>query len=463
MAALPPDPISGRIAEFGRKLRRGEITALAATEAYLARIKILEPTLGAYEYLAADRARAAARAVDALLAAGTDLGPLMGVPIALKDLIVVDGMPTTAGTKLDISDLLEPQGTLANWLLRAGCVVLGKSKTVEFARAGTGINAVRGTPRNPWDTKVFRVAGGSSNGSGVATAGGLCGFSIGSDTGGSIRLPASFCGNFGVKTTKGAWPTDGVFPLSTTLDTLGPMTNSAHDAAVIWSALMGGPVPEAAAPRGLRLGRPTNHFFDNLEPDVATCMEKAIAALEKAGVTIVPSAIPEVVEQSGYYPGLLTPELLATLGRDRFMKGRDVIDPFVWRRAAAGLDAPADAYIQKRRRQVELVKIGHARLDAEGLDGWITPTSPIVAPPLTAFAEGATGDALHTRLSSTTHMGNLYGMCGTSTPIQALGSALPVGLQLMCRGGEDARTLSIGRLFEELFGPPPVADLRAFS
>ena len=140
--------------------------------------------------------------------------------MAVKDLLAVDGMPTTAGSNVDVADLIGPEGRFVKCLKRAGCVILGKTKTVEFALGGAGSNRVRGTPRNPWDAEVFRAPGGSSSGSVVAMASGMCGFAIGSDTVVRVRGPAAFCGVFGLKTTTGLWPTDGVFPLSPTLDTL---------------------------------------------------------------------------------------------------------------------------------------------------------------------------------------------------------------------------------------------------
>ncbi|MDP6883842.1 MAG: amidase, partial [Rhodospirillales bacterium] len=269
---IPSDPLEdGGIRRFGERLRKGEITSEAAVKAYLGRIEALEPHLRAYEFVAADQALAVARSLDRLLTAGTDLGPLMGVPVAVKDLLAVEGMPTTAGSKVEVSDLIGAEGAFVKALKGAGCVVLGKTRTVEFALGGAGINRVRGTPRNPWDADVFRAPGGSSSGSAVAMAAGLCGFAIGSDTGGSVRGPAAFCGVFGLKTTKGLWPTDGVFPLSPTLDTIGLLTGSAADAALIAAALQGRPVTPSSPPRGLRLGRPDDHFFDNLDKEVERC------------------------------------------------------------------------------------------------------------------------------------------------------------------------------------------------
>ena len=190
MKELPADPfVPGGIAAFAERLRRGEITAEAAASAYVERIELLEPRLQAYEYIAADQALETARSLDRLLAAGTDLGPLMGVPVAIKDLYAVKGMPTTAGSNVDVSEFIGDEGSFVKRLKRAGCVILGKTKTVEFA-LGAG-NHHRGTPWNPWDGKTHRAPGGSSSGSAVAVAAGLCAFAIGSDTGGSVRIPAA--------------------------------------------------------------------------------------------------------------------------------------------------------------------------------------------------------------------------------------------------------------------------------
>src|SRR3546814_99103 len=187
-------------------------------DACLARIAALNHRLQAFQVVDADRARQAARAVDELLAAGTDLGPLMGVPIAVKDIIAVEGLPTSNGSKLPSEHLTGPEGPLVGQLKAAGCVILGKTRTVEFALGATGVNEARGTPWNPWDATVHRFPGGSSSGSAVAVAAGLFGFALGTDTGGSIRIPARFCGLFGHTTTIGLWQTAGAFPLSPTSD-----------------------------------------------------------------------------------------------------------------------------------------------------------------------------------------------------------------------------------------------------
>jgi len=268
MTAIDPDPLGvGGLAEFGRRFRSGELSSEAATRAYLSRIDKLDPRLGAFEYVATETAVASARAIDALWRAGTDLGPLMGVPIAIKDLLAVDGMPTTAGTNLDVADLIGPQGPVVSALRAAGTVILGKTKTVEFALGATGVSATRGTPVNPWDSSEARLPGGSSSGSGVAVAAGLCAFAIGSDTGGSVRVPAALNGVFGMKTTTGVLPNDGAFPLARHLDSIGYLTRSAKDAAIVHATLTRTPAIRPAS-FALRLGKPVTYFFDGISDEV---------------------------------------------------------------------------------------------------------------------------------------------------------------------------------------------------
>ena len=460
MALPPPDPLMpDGIEGFARRFRAGETTAEAVAGAYLERIEALDSHLGAYEHVAGDSALAQARSLDALLASGTDLGPLMGVPVAVKDLFAVDGMPTTAGSNLDVTGLVGSEGRFVGMLKRAGCVILGKTKTVEFAMGGTGINLVRGTPWNPWDAHTHRVPGGSSSGSAVAAAAGLCAFAIGSDTGGSVRIPA-FSGIFGLKTTKGRWPTDGVASLSRTLDTIGPITRSASDAAAVFSVLAGVSTPVAAEPRGVRLGKPATLFFEDLDHDVQRCVDAALAALAAAGAEIVDCELPETAEHMESVQTLIAAEFIGSFGRERFEASRADMDPDVWNRLQPGLNLTADAYIRLMWRHREHCQ--NALQWMAGLDGWVAPTNPSVAIPLADLEEPAGSGRYGDRMGRNTNPANFMGLCATSTPIQQLGSALPVGLQIMCRGHEESRALSIALWFEELFGLPPQPDLRGF-
>ncbi len=461
---LPADPVlDGGIAGFGQRLRTGATTATAVTEAYLARIEALDDHLGSYEHVAAERALATAQAIDALLAAGVDLGPLMGVPVGIKDLIEVEGMPTTAGSYVDVADMIGPEGRFIRRMKRAGCVILGKTKTIEFA-FGAG-HHTRGTPWNPWDATTKRWAGGSSTGSAVAVAAGMCGFAIGSDTGGSVRLPAAFCGTVGLKTTAGRWPTEGVFPLSTTFDTLGPLTRTVEDAAIAFAVLDGDTpsddVPAALPSRGLRLGKPDTAFFDDLDPDVTAAVSAALERLAAAGVDIAPVRLPEVVDSP--LMAIVPPtELIAGLGRERFLKERDRMDRDMAARAAMGLEVTADVYIGRIRRHRELCHIAVERM--AGFDAWITPTCPLIPSPIAAFESSDDEQKFHTRMPQCTRPGNAFGMCAVTLPLRGPETGLPVGLQVMGLGGTERQVLAVARALEAELGtlsPPDVSDFQA--
>ena len=463
MTDIPPDPLEqGGISAFGRRLRDGETTAEAATQAYLARTRAIDPALGAYEFVATEQALGAARAIDALLASGTDLGPLMGVPMGMKDIIAVEGMPTTAGSNLDVTDLIGPEGTFVRRVRRAGCIILGKLKTVEFALGGSGTNYNRGTPRNPWDADVYRVPAGSSSGSGVATAAGLCGFAIGTDTGGSVRGPAAYCGVVGVKTSVGTWPTDGIFPLSRTLDSIGPLTRSAADAAVVLAALLHGTVPAPAPLRGLRLGRPKQFFFDGLDTQVASCLEAALEDLKRAGVEVVEIDVPEIEENPTVFANISRPDFIAGYGRTRFEADRDRMNSDVADRAAAGLAVPADVYIENLWRHRELCAV--SRQSLQSVDAWVGPTKSRVPPPYPVeFTTLEAARALVDACAGPTRPANVFGQCATSQPVHQYGSPLPVGLQLMCAHGDEDKLLSIVLAVESVIGLPPRPDLTGFN
>lgn len=459
MTTLPPDPFEQGIIAFAADLRGGRITAAEATEACLARIAALDPKLGAFQLVDAERARKAAGAVDNLLAAGTDLGPLMGVPIAVKDIIAVDGLPTTNGSLYPSADLTGPEGPLIGHLKAVGCVILGKTRTVEFALGATGVNEARGTPWNPWDSNVHRIPGGSSSGSAVAVASGMCGFALGTDTGGSIRIPASFTGLFGHKTTVGLWPTDGVFPLSPSLDSIGPLCRTAADAALIHAIVTGEDLPTPARLAGLKLGRPTNFFFDDLDDTTRATVEAALLALSAAGVEIVDIEIPEAEERARLFPAIVPAELVARLTPEGFAKARPKMDPVTAARAALGLEVSAIDYVAARFRLRELLDIADEHFD--GLDGWIAPSTPFVAMTMDSLQHPET--AQRAMLSSrNTQPANIFGICAASLPIQQFGASLPVGLQLMAPRGEDARLLSMALAFEPVLGVGTPPDLSGF-
>ena len=433
---------------LGLSLRTGRSTAQEITGAYLKRIETLDPHLGAFTHVARASALASAQAIDLMLANGTDLGPLMGVPIAVKDLYSVESMPTTAGSDIDVRDLVTPEGSFIGRLRRAGCVILGKTKTTEFA-AGT-INLIHKPPRNPWSVEAPLMPGGSSSGSAVAMAGDLCALSLGSDTGGSVRQPAALCGTFGYKCTSGMWPVDGVFPLSKTLDSLGLFARSARDGAIVYGVLQGKPVPQTARLRGLRLGRPRHRFFEDLQPEVEAVINKALEALQLAGVEIVPFDLPEVSESDDTFARLVPTELVAFVGAERIRTSAEQIDPVVRSRLASAGSLGAVDYIRLLERHRASVKSAAARLME--LDAWVAPTCPLLPVPVRDCNTVETAVAWNKRSLRNTQPVNYLGQCAVSLPLALGPSGLPVGLQIACAPNDDERLLSIAMAIENILG-----------
>lgn len=461
MTKLDADPLGkGGLREFACRFRSGELTSEEATRAYLSRIDAVDRRLGAFEHVAYESAISTARAMDALRQAGTDLGPLMGVPIAVKDLIAVSGMPTRAGTELDVSDLIGPEGSVIAALRRAGCVILGKTKTVEFALGATGISKTRGTPVNPWDSSVARLPGGSSSGSGVAVAAGLCVFALGSDTGGSVRVPAALNGIFGMKTSAGLLPTDGAFPLARHLDSIGYLTRSANDAALVHSVLTGTTVVAPASVSALRLGQPSNYFFDDISDEVRVRIDAALHSLSSAGASIVEIDVPEAPEREDYFPVVLPVCLLAELGRSRAESGLVKMDPVVAKRVASGLEIKAVEALQLEAQRTASRKIALGRF--VGLDAWVTPTTMGTAARVSDFDDPRAGMELAFGVTRNTQPGNYLDLCGVSLPLPNAQDGLPVGLQLLGPPKGDRELLMTALACEEVLGLPELPDVSSF-
>lgn len=238
MSDLASDPYAS-IMKLSKAFRNKSVSPSEVMEAQLVRIEAIDPKLGSYQSVYGDAALAAAKEADTAIANDQRLGPFHGIPFALKDIFELEGQVTTCGSREMLQRISPTTGTVVRRLLGAGGIVIGKTKTVECALGGWGTNEQMGTPWNPWDLKEARVPGGSSSGSGVAVASGLASCATGSDTGGSVRLPAAFCGLTGLKVSKACLPTDGIMPLSQTLDTPGPMTRNMADLALMFSIMQG--------------------------------------------------------------------------------------------------------------------------------------------------------------------------------------------------------------------------------
>ncbi|PZX10556.1 aspartyl-tRNA(Asn)/glutamyl-tRNA(Gln) amidotransferase subunit A [Palleronia aestuarii] len=432
---LPPDPLADGLLAFEQALRAGTTTSRSATEAYLARIEALNSGLGAYRYEAAEAALADADRVDRALTSGRDPGPLAGLPIAIKDLFVVDGMPTGAGTDLDVSDIVGyTEGPLVRRLRDLGCVFLGKTRTVEFALGIAGVSSPHGTPRNPCDGDVVRIPGGSSSGSAVAAAAGLCAFAIGSDTGGSVRVPAALCGTTGIKPSQGHWSADGAFPLVRHLDTPGLLMRDPHDAALVAAAIDG------ITPTAIRLDRttfavPRDYFLDGLEPAVERAFERALEALRMRGASIREmNVLSGARNRESYFPAVLGASAVAVLGRERYAASRHLVDPVIRRRIDAGLEVTGDAILSLEwERQTTMAEAAHQLTDVDAI---LTPTAAITAPPLSDFDDAEIAYRHAVDLSRNSQPGNYLGLCGASVPVHR-SDELPVGLQIMAAPNTD--------------------------
>src|SRR5436309_4703078 len=301
------DPVWAGVAELSRAFGTRVLSPVDAVEALLDRIKKYNPSLHAFIAVYDAEARLAAEAADKAIRSGHRVGPLHGVPIALKDLVDLEGRVTTAGSKVWADRVSPVTATLAERLISAGMIVLGKTHTVEFAMGSFGTNTHMGTPRNPWDLNVHRTPGGSSSGSGVAVAAGLVPVAIGTDTGGSVRLPAGWCGIVGLKVTAGRISTYGVLPLSSTADTPGPLARSVEDPARIFRALNG---PDPRDPQtlawtpvdplpmlrrgvaGLRLAVMPDAERTDVDKEVLAAYDAAVETLAKLGARIVRGELP---------------------------------------------------------------------------------------------------------------------------------------------------------------------------
>lgn len=447
MKARYRDATQPALSQVAQSLRRHETGIQALTEGFLSRIAAIDPHIGAFSHVAEAGARKTATALDQALAAGIDLGPLMGIPVAVKDLFAVTGMPMTLGSALDVTGLEPRQGPFVSALRRAGAVILGKTRMTEFA-LGT-VNLTHGAPWNPCNAEVHLTPGGSSGGSAAAVAAGLCPLALGSDTGGSVRQPAACCGVVGYKASHRLWSNQGVFPLAPTFDSIGLFSRTVADLQLVYGALAGAGHPARRSVAGLRLGKPIEHYFEHLQPEVEQGFAWAEDKLLQAGAEVVPVPVPEAAEIDAVFAKMIPVELLATIGVDRFLAGRDRIDPVAFARARVGLDVTATEYVDLYRRHLALAAAIDRRMAA--LDGWIMPTMPGLPVALDQIADVDTASAWNVLSTQNTRPGNLFQQCGVSLPVFRPGGDLPIGFQVMGRNGHDAELIAVAAALEALF------------
>ena len=396
-------------------------------------------------------ARAAATAIDAMLKAGAPTGVLGGLPVSVKDLFDVAGTITTAGSKaLADAKPAEQDAPVVARLRAAGAAIVGTNNMTEFAMGGVGINPHYGTPFNPWDRKSGRIPGGSSSGGAVAVADGMVIAAVGSDTAGSIQMPAAFCGITGFKPTARRVPLEGSVPLAKSLDSIGPLANSVACCAVMDSVLAGEPLeplrPAMAA--GLRLGVPQTLVLDDLEPAVAKAFERALSRLSKAGVAISEFAFSELAE----IPALSFSVVEGYAWHRKLLaERRHLYDPVVAGRFANGAAVTAADYIALIETRASLIRRSAAL--TRQFDAIVLPTVPLVAPRLEDFkGNEPLWLATNRRMIRNPGIANFLDRCAISLPCHEAGEP-PVGLSLMGERLADRRLLEIAAAVEKIMAP----------
>jgi aspartyl-tRNA(Asn)/glutamyl-tRNA(Gln) amidotransferase subunit A len=453
------------LTEAAAAIAAGKLSSLEATEGCLARIARLDGRLRAFITVDADGARARARALDADLAAGRRRGPLHGVPLAYKDLCHVPGLPTSCGTRTPEYFTGDLACTAVARLDAAGAVTLGKLNMSELALGPFGDNPHHGDVDNPW--KAGHVAGGSSSGSGAAVAAGLAFGALGSDTGGSIRLPAACCGIVGLKPTYGRVSRAGAMALSWSLDHLGPMTRSVRDAALMLEVIaghdprdatssarpVGAPSATLEAPvRGLRLALPENYYFDRVTPEVRAAVEAAARALESLGARVQPLRLPDpapLVDVCNILARAEASTIHARVARERPHE----LGAAVRARLEIGFHISAHDYLQAGRLRARLARQFIAEVFADA-DAILTPTIPEPAPALAAVTAPPVEEIVRRmgHFSRLTRPFNGLGLPVLAVPAGVAADGRPLGLSITGRPFDEATVLRLGHAWEQAAG-----------
>jgi aspartyl-tRNA(Asn)/glutamyl-tRNA(Gln) amidotransferase subunit A len=454
------DLVSLDIAALAAVIARKEASPVEAVQAYLDRIERLNESLNAYISVYPELALEAARRAEAQVMAGEALGPLHGVPLAVKDLFEVAGTTRTCGSRI-LAESPAADATSVARLRGAGAIILGLANLHEFAFGPTGINPHHGTARNPWNTDM--VCGGSSSGSGCAVAAGLAAGALGSDTGGSIRIPAALCGIVGLKQTYGLASRAGIYPLSETFDHGGPLSRTVADAALMLQAIAGED-PRDPSTRGvragnystglddgiagLRIGVPRDFFFDELHPEIEAAVRAAIEALAALGAVIAEVDLPFAAEAMAAWNTTALAEAYA-IHEAHVRDQGDELSPDVKARLLLGRNIQAVDYVKagwsRARIKDEMAGV------MEQVDALVAPTTPIPTVPVENPTTSLGGREVSSAevLGRLTRLAAFTGQPALSLPCGFTGDDLPVGLQLIGRWFEDRALLRIAHAYEQ--------------
>ncbi len=441
------------IQEYAAALRAGRSSSLAITEASLERI---EAPAGegarAFTRVYAEAARATARASDTLRAAGLSRSAIDGLPISIKDILDMAGETTLAGSVVRIGEpVAKEHADVVKRLLAAGAVIIGRTNMTEFAYSGLGINPHYGTPLNPWDRETGRIPGGSSSGAAVSVSDGMAVAGIGTDTGGSVRIPAALCGLVGFKPTARRVSTRGALPLSANLDSIGPIATTVSCCACLDAILAGDAVLplEPARLRGLRLAVPTTVVLENMDAQVAASFSAAMTRLSAAGALIDEIPLPAFARlaEINATGGFTAAEAWAW-HRHLIERSGDRYDPRVMYRIRRGSKMSAADFIELQSART--LWVAEVEADLAAFDALLMPTTPIVAPPVAELvaSDDAYRQANALMLRNPSIINFLDG-CALSIPCHEAGSA-PVGLMVCGPAMHDRRALAIGLAIESL-------------
>jgi len=451
------------VSELSDQIHAGALSPIDLMEHLLARVDSLNGKLNAFRPLDPDRSLAAARAAEIALQAGQDWGPLHGIPFAVKDIIDIKGLPTTAGARSLGNAIAESDATVVLKLRRAGMVILGKTQTVKFAMGAPGINRDHGTPHNPW-AEDHHVPGGSSSGSAVAVAAGLVPAALGTDTGGSVRIPAALCGTVGLKTTVGQVSRAGVFPISSTLDSVGPLTRSVEDAALLYQAMNGPDVRDPSTRdaddhdvlfrlrngvRGMRIAIAEGALWDDVDPQVASAVRAAGDVFAGLGAHVEFLELTEAKDVLAANPRLLISSVEGFLAHETLLGPEyDDYDDTLRFRLAEGANAPAAAYLRARSACESLS--ARALETLADVDAFLAPTTANPALPVAEVdASSESYQYWNGAYSRNTLVGNLLGLCAVTVPCGFNERGLPIGLMVHAKPHCEAVALRVAYAYEQ--------------
>src|SRR4051812_30772368 len=457
---MPDDLISRPLIEIARDLREGRARARELVEAAIARHERFGERLHAYSLWAPEQARAVAVAADAAFAAGVSAGPLQGLPVSLKDLFAAAGFPCFAGSSWRLpADPWERDGPLVATLRRQLGVIMGKTHMVEFAFGGTGHNAHHGAPYNPWDAAAHRSVGGSSSGAGVSLLEGSALLAFGSDTAGSVRIPACMTGNAGLKVTLGRWSAEGVVPLSCTFDTPGLLARSISDIAYGFAALDPAGIDSIsfiaqAGTRdltGVRIGVGDPFLWSVCDPGIAETVQEAVDTLVRAGAVAGDFTLPEAEAAYGVFldGGLSAIELRGFLDRE-LPDWLDQLDPVIAPAVRNAENLSAREYLARVARLRSLAREAAPLLDA--VDVIASPTLCLTPPLMSDVADVEGHMRVNRRIVRNTVAVNYLGLCAVTMPVGRDRAGMPVGLQLTAPAHAEEKLLTIALAAERVLG-----------